>query len=124
MEEEKQGKEINKYSIIVPTYNERLNIALIIYLLFKHLKDVDFEIIVVDDGSPDGTQEIVKQLQQVYSEDRIVSGYCLTFIDYWFCDCHIQVPITFVDRVFGSSKLGGSEIVEYLKGVAYLLVAT
>jgi len=36
----------------------------------------------------------------------------------------IQVPITFVDRVFGSSKLGGSEIVEYLKGLAYLLVTT
>ncbi|CAI9115666.1 OLC1v1016635C1 [Oldenlandia corymbosa var. corymbosa] len=48
----------NKYSIIVPTYNERLNIALIIYLIFKHLPTVDFEIIVVDDGSPDGTQDI------------------------------------------------------------------
>ncbi|CAN1322754.1 Dolichol-phosphate mannosyltransferase subunit 1 [Linum perenne] len=35
-----------------------------------------------------------------------------------------EVPITFVDRVFGSSKLGGSEIVEYLKGLAYLLVTT
>ncbi|CAM8972254.1 unnamed protein product [Rhodiola kirilowii] len=63
---------INKYSIIVPTYNERLNIALIVYLIFKHLKDVEFEVIVVDDGSPDGTQEIVKQLQQVYGEDRIL----------------------------------------------------
>lgn len=38
-------------------------------------------------------------------------------------DC-VQVPITFVDRVYGSSKLGGSEIVEYLKGLAYLLVTT
>lgn len=37
---------------------------------------------------------------------------------------NLQVPITFVDRVFGSSKLGGSEIVEYLKGLAYLLVTT
>ncbi|KAL5716299.1 dolichyl-phosphate beta-D-mannosyltransferase [Ranunculus cassubicifolius] len=35
-----------------------------------------------------------------------------------------EVPITFVDRVYGSSKLGGSEIVGYLKGLAYLLVTT
>nr|GMD43593.1 dolichol-phosphate mannosyltransferase subunit 1 [Ipomoea batatas] len=61
-----------KFSIIVPTYNERLNIALFIYLIFKHLLDVDFEIIVVDDGSPDGTQDIVKQLQRVFGEDRIL----------------------------------------------------
>ncbi|KAK8443768.1 hypothetical protein SEVIR_9G028800v4 [Setaria viridis] len=38
---------------------------------------------------------------------------------------HIEeVPITFVDRVFGISKLGGSEIVEYLKGLVYLLLTT
>ncbi|TKY46062.1 Dolichol-phosphate mannosyltransferase subunit 1 [Spatholobus suberectus] len=65
-------KHKNKYSIIVPTYNERLNIGIIVYLIFKHLRDADFEIIVVDDGSPDGTQDVVKQLQQVYGEDRIL----------------------------------------------------
>ncbi|CAF2084528.1 unnamed protein product [Brassica napus] len=38
---------------------------------------------------------------------------------------HIEeVPITFVDRVFGTSKLEGSEIVEYLKGLVYLLLTT
>ncbi|XVE69614.1 hypothetical protein DITRI_Ditri10aG0004300 [Diplodiscus trichospermus] len=238
----------NKYSIIVPTYNERLNIALIVYLIFKHLRDVgrdvDFEVIVVDDGSPDGTQEVVKQLQKLYGEDRILlrprprklglgtayihglkhaSGNFVVIMDadlshhpkylpsfikkqletgasivtgtryvkgggvhgwnlmrkltsrganvlaqtlLWpgvsdltgsfrlyrksvlediISSCvskgyvfqmemivrasrkgyHIEeVPITFVDRVFGSSKLGGSEIVEYLKGLAYLLVTT
>lgn len=31
-----------------------------------------------------------------------------------------EVPITFVDRVYGESKLGGDEIVEYAKGVLSL----
>lgn len=35
---------------------------------------MNFEIIIVDDGSPDGTQDIVKQLQQVYGEDFVVSS--------------------------------------------------
>ncbi|KAG6591224.1 Dolichol-phosphate mannosyltransferase subunit 1, partial [Cucurbita argyrosperma subsp. sororia] len=65
-------QERNKCSLTVPTYNERLNISLFVYLILKHLPDVDFEIIVVDDGSPDGTQEVMKQLQGVYGEDRIL----------------------------------------------------
>lgn len=28
-----------------------------------------------------------------------------------------EVPITFVDRIYGDSKLGGDEIVQYAKGV-------
>ncbi|KAF3488854.1 hypothetical protein F2Q69_00054859 [Brassica cretica] len=274
-EKERKGDGKHKYSIIVPTYNERLNIALIVYLIFKHLRtsglvigearfcnlgidsscgwlirdesfclDVDFEIIVVDDGSPDGTQEIVKQLQHLYGEDRIllrarakklglgtayihglkhatgdfvvimdadlshhpkylpsfikkqletnasiVTGtryvkgggvhgwnlmrkltsrganvlaqtllwpgvsdltgsfrlYKKSVLEDVISSCvskgyvfqmemlvratrkgyHIEeVPITFVDRVFGTSKLGGSEIVEYLKGLVYLLLTT
>ncbi|XP_044985807.1 dolichol-phosphate mannosyltransferase subunit 1-like isoform X2 [Hordeum vulgare subsp. vulgare] len=216
-----------EYSIIVPTYNERLNVALIVYLIFKHLPDAKFEIIIVDDGSPDGTQDIVKQLQQVYGEDRVLlrarprklglgtaymhglkhaSGEFVVIMDAdlshhpkylpsfisnggvhgWnlmrkltsrganvlaqtllrpgasdltgsfrlykrsvledvISSCvskgyvfqmemivratrkgyHIEeVPITFVDRVFGISKLGGSEIVGYLKGLVYLLLTT
>ena len=31
-----------------------------------------------------------------------------------------EVPITFVDRLYGESKLGGEEIVEYAKGVLQL----
>lgn len=34
-----------------------------------------------------------------------------------------EVPITFVDRIFGESKLGADEIVGYLKGVWSLFIS-
>jgi len=47
--------------IIIPTYNECENIEAIIKAIFDLPKD--FHILVLDDGSPDGTADIVKQLQ-------------------------------------------------------------
>merc|ERR1712179_46768 len=35
-----------------------------------------------------------------------------------------EVPITFVDRVYGESKLGGNEIVQFVKGLLYLFSTT
>ena len=37
---------------------------------------------------------------------------------------YFQVPITFVDRFYGESKLGGSEIISYAKGLLYLFAST
>lgn len=64
----------NKYSILLPTYNERENLPLILWLLIKYLDpaELDYEIIVIDDGSPDGTLEIAQQCQDVYGKDKIV----------------------------------------------------
>ncbi|KAG6874156.1 hypothetical protein C0995_005574 [Termitomyces sp. Mi166 len=64
----------HKYSVILPTYNERKNLPVIVWLLAKVFEEnqLAWEIIVVDDASPDGTQEIAKQLAGVYGEDKIV----------------------------------------------------
>lgn len=51
-------------SIILPTYNERENIIQIIKLISLELKDIPHEIIVVDDDSPDGTGDSVKELSR------------------------------------------------------------
>jgi len=52
--------------IIIPTYNEKENIEKIILKVFS--LDIDFDILIVDDGSPDGTAEIVKKIQKTYSK--------------------------------------------------------
>lgn len=51
--------------IIIPTYNEKENIEKIIRKVFN--LNFPFEILIIDDGSPDGTAEIVKKLQLEYS---------------------------------------------------------
>jgi dolichol-phosphate mannosyltransferase len=65
----------DKYSVLLPTYNERKNLPIITWMLVKAFQenDIDYEIIIIDDASPDGTLEVAKQLQKVYGEDRIVS---------------------------------------------------
>lgn len=63
-----------KLSIILPTYNERENLPIIIWLLFKYLKTckLEFEIIIIEDGSPDGTLQVAQRLQEIYGKDQIV----------------------------------------------------
>ncbi|ADV64668.1 polyprenol monophosphomannose synthase [Desulfurococcus mucosus] len=57
-----------KASIVVPTYNERENIRILIPMIHRALRDtgVDYEIIVVDDNSPDGTAEEAVHLSSAY----------------------------------------------------------
>lgn len=52
-------------SIIVPTYNEKENIEKLIPLLDKYFKK-DYEIIVVDDSSPDGTADTCRNMAKYY----------------------------------------------------------
>ena len=53
---------MNKNLVVIPTYNEKENIEKMIAKVFS-LKP-DFDLLIIDDGSPDGTAQIVKDLQQ------------------------------------------------------------
>ncbi|MCJ1231256.1 dolichol-P-mannose synthesis [Toensbergia leucococca] len=64
----------DKYTVLLPTYNERRNISIIVWLLHKTFTEnnLDWEIIIIDDASPDGTQTIVRQLQHAYDPKHII----------------------------------------------------
>ncbi len=57
---------MEKKIVIIPTYNEKENIAKIIRAVFS--LEGDYHILVIDDGSPDGTGAIVKDLQKEFPE--------------------------------------------------------
>ncbi|XP_053429416.1 dolichol-phosphate mannosyltransferase subunit 1 isoform X3 [Nycticebus coucang] len=181
----------DKYSVLLPTYNERENLPLIVWLLVKSFSEsgINYEVIIIDDGSPDGTRDVAEQLEKIYGADRILlrprekklglgtayihgmkhaTGNYIIIMDadlshhpkfipefirlyrkevlqkliekcvskgYVFQMEMIvrarqlnytigEVPISFVDRVYGESKLGGNEIVSFLKGLLTLFATT
>lgn len=83
-----------RYSVILPTYNERRNLPIIVWLLARTFNEkytelppisctlslayllctskLNWEIIIVDDGSPDGTLQVAEQLQGLYGSDHII----------------------------------------------------
>ncbi len=55
---------MSKALVIIPTYNEIENIEKMVNAVFG-LNDA-FDLLIVDDGSPDGTGQEVKKLQEIY----------------------------------------------------------
>lgn len=63
-----------KYSVILPTYNERENLPIMVWLLARTFTQngLHWEVVIVDDNSPDGTQEVAKQLAQIYGDSIVL----------------------------------------------------
>jgi len=59
-------------SIVIPTYNEKGNLRELIERIYKTLEDEDFEIIIVDDNSPDGTAEFAMELSKIYKKIKVI----------------------------------------------------
>jgi len=58
---------LSKNLVIIPTFNEKENIEKIIKAVFA--LEMPFHILIVDDGSPDGTANIVKSLQKEHQKE-------------------------------------------------------
>ena len=72
-----------KYSIIIPVLNEEKNLSLLIPEIFKRLKKVNFELIIIDDNSIDQTSKLIKKLKRknlryfLRKNDRDLSRACI-----------------------------------------------
>lgn len=68
---------MKKALIVLPTYNEKENVITLIPAIFDITKNIpgwDVEILVVEDNSPDGTADVVKDLQKDYSKLHMIHG--------------------------------------------------
>src|SRR3982075_3480208 len=80
-----QAVGLPQLSVIVPTFNERDNVTMLFRRLETALAGVSFEVIFVDDNSPDGTWDVVRSLARQDSRVRCVrrigrrglSGACI-----------------------------------------------
>lgn len=61
------------YSVILPTYNERDNLPIIYYLLDKVFAEakLSYEVVIVDDSSPDNTLEVAEAIRDSYGEKHV-----------------------------------------------------
>ena len=84
-ESARQAVGLPDLSVVVPTFNERDNVASLYRKLQATLKDVAWEVIFVDDNSPDKTWEVVRDLARQDSRIRCIrrvgrrglSGACI-----------------------------------------------
>ena len=63
-----------KLAIVIPTYNEAETITSLIKELFEKMKQLvdKLDILIIDDSSPDGTADIVRELGDRYEKITII----------------------------------------------------
>ena len=127
-------RDLNKI-VIIPTYNEKENISQIIKAVFD--LNAGYHVLIIDDGSPDGTADIVRQLAQKYAgklflEERkgklglgtayihgfkwgLVNGY-----DYIFeMDADFSHNPKDLENLYNACEVGGADVAigsRYVKG--------
>lgn len=62
-------------SVVVPTYNERANVARLVAKLTSALDGLSWEVIFVDDNSPDGTGDVVRLIARQNRQVRLIARH-------------------------------------------------
>src|SRR2546425_620295 len=114
-------------SVIVPTYNEAASLPLLVARLAPAMRAREWELVVVDDGSPDGTADVAEKLGATHPVRVVrrsaIDGVRLNAIGFKIgfeviaranARRIVEVPYTFRDRELGASKFGRREIGQYL----------
>ena len=68
----KPSTEALSVSVVIPTWNERENVDALLTRLAEVLAGYDYQLVVVDDGSPDGTADAVRKCQQRNSRVALI----------------------------------------------------
>ena len=63
-------KKSNNLSVVIPIYKEKKNIEILTKSIRKHILNINFEIIFVDDNSPDGSNIVLNKLKLKYKNFR------------------------------------------------------
>lgn len=122
-------------SLVIPTYNEKENILLLIQKIQKEFKDnkISGEIIVVDDNSPDGTGEILETLRKEIKNLKVIHrrgklGLSSAVLEGWkisegkilgVMDADLSHPAEKIPALFNPIKKGEADFTigsRYIKG--------
>jgi len=123
-------------SIIVPTFNEASNVRLLVGRLETILSDIDWEVIFVDDNSPDGTSGVIRSIGrdqgQVRCLQRIgrrglstacIEGMLASSAPYLaIMDCDFQHDPAVLRKMYSLLESGDAELVvgsRYVDGGGY-----
>jgi len=104
-----------KLSLIIPTYNEKENIQKLIPSLGQEFaqSNIDAEIIIVDDNSPDGTGKVIEELKKkLYFENNLIRP--ILRLGGWMTVSNITVPlIVYMDRFLIGAFVSAAVIAYY-----------
>ncbi|SFL91448.1 dolichol-phosphate mannosyltransferase [Bradyrhizobium sp. NFR13] len=120
-------------SVVVPTFNERGNVATLVQRLDAALVGISWEVIFVDDNSPDGTADAVRELARADSRVRCIrrigrrglSGACIEGMLASSAPCaavidgDLQHDETQLAKMLGLIESGAAELVigsRYIEG--------